>query len=127
MTDTIARRRAQLDELDREIQRAVPHIGEPEPDLAEISADAVEKQHALAAQAIESMGTEVLQRVVWLQGALDDCHNSLQLLARAADTIRDQGKSARAQIEEINALNANIRKMCDDFNMLTATKRAHGA
>jgi methyl-accepting chemotaxis protein len=109
---------AQLDQLERELRHSAPAVRETAiEDLGRMSADAVLAQYESAAREFEVMGEEVKDRIEKLRASLEEADASMKLLTEAAKAIRDKGKLAHAQIEEmsnvakvIQGLHADVMK-----------------
>jgi uncharacterized protein YfcZ (UPF0381/DUF406 family) len=84
-------------------------------DLGRMSAQAVLAQYEAAAKSVESMGDEVKVRVAKLEAALQECDADMQLLAEAANAIREKGKLVYIQIDEASDVSKDIRAACAEF------------
>ena len=85
------------------------------PDLGKLTSEAVLAQYEHAAKSVEAMGHAVKASIAKLQEAMNDHLADLQLIAKAADHIREKGKTEQAQIEAAIALTKDIRDICAGF------------
>jgi ribonuclease HII len=115
MTDPLRRKSpVDLRVLEGEVQQALVAYRDAGPAevvqaAGRLSAESIRHEYDLAAKAIESMGNEVRERVDKLEAALTDCDHDMKLIAEAAASIRDKGKSVYVQIEEASVLSKEIR------------------
>lgn len=84
-------------------------------DLGAMTAEAVLKQHEAAAQAVVDMGKQVTERIATLEAALRECHQDMELIAKAANTIREKGEKVAQQVAEAGQLSVDIRAVCSEF------------
>jgi uncharacterized coiled-coil DUF342 family protein len=92
-----------LDELDQGVAQV--NALSPETDnLGKMSAEAVRAQYEVAAKAFEIMGDEVKDRIDKLHASLELADASMKQLAEAAAAIREEGRLAHTQIEEMSGV-----------------------
>ncbi len=95
---------------------APPQREGPGPDdLGVMSGEAVLQSYEAAAESLTLMGDEVKQRVHNLMASLREAYDSMRLLDEAAKSIRDKGKLAQMQVEEMSALAKDIRDTVTEF------------
>jgi transposase-like protein len=97
----------------QQIGQAVEHVNEK--DIGRLSAEAVLTQYEATAKAVETMGTEVKDRIAKLEAAMREADEALKLVAEAAHSIRERGKLVQVQIEEATQLSKEIRDTCAEF------------
>ena len=104
-----------LSVLEEEVNQVLKReVARPE-DLGRLSAEAVMKQFEHAAKAWLEMGTEVKERIQKLEQHLSEANKDLKILAECADTIREKGQLARAQMEEATAFSTELRNLANEF------------
>lgn len=106
------------DEVNEVLKRPIPHM----EDLGRLSSEAVLKQFEHAAKSWLDMGTEVKDRITKLEDQLAQADRDLKLIAECAETIRDKGKLAAAQIDEASALSGTIAKLANDLKTTMGSK-----
>jgi predicted nucleic acid-binding Zn-ribbon protein len=106
------------DEVNEVLKRPIPHM----EDLGRLSSEAVLQQFEHAAKSWLDMGTEVKDRIAKLEDQLAQADRDLKLIAECAETIRDKGKLAAAQIDEASALSGTIAKLANDLKTTMGSK-----
>jgi chromosome segregation ATPase len=113
----LSRTPVDLHALERDISSPLPAVTlkqtqvQADPDIGKLSADAVLEQYNMAAKAVEAMGEEVQKRIRALEDAMKDCDEDMRLLREAADSIREKGQLAHAEIERTSAVSKDIREI----------------
>jgi uncharacterized coiled-coil DUF342 family protein len=107
-----------LHALEKDISSPLPTVQikpaqqmQTEPDIGKLSADAVLEQYNMAAQSVEAMGEEVQKRIRALEAAMKECDDDMKLLKEAADSIKEKGRHAHAEIERTSAVSKDIREI----------------
>ena len=123
MADPAKLRVAGLDALEQEllsdalkrqqIGQAVEHVGEK--DVGRLSGEAVMSLYETAAQSIETLGTEMKERIKNLEAALVESEDAMKAVVELAATIRENGKLHEVKIEEATLLSKEIRDACAEF------------
>ena len=76
-----------------------------------MSAEAVRTQYDEAAKAFEVMGEEIKDRIAKLHTSLEEADASMKLLTEAAAAIREKGRLAHMQVEEMSSVAKMIREL----------------
>jgi hypothetical protein len=87
----------------------------PAESLGRLSAEAVQKQYEVAAQEVTKMGIVIKERIQALEQCLQECDNDLKVIGEMSQAIVDKGTHVAAEIEQTNAVAADIRAACADF------------
>jgi len=109
------RREADITQLDALDRRVADARAANASDLRKLTGDAVLAQYEAAAQAVESMGNDIKQRIAKLTSALEECNDELKSLGETAQAIRERGKHTQAMIDETSAMLDGMRSVCADF------------
>ena len=103
----------ELDLLEQEVKNLRPPADGSA--LGRLSAEAVQASYISAAKAVEALKGPIIDRATKLEEALRNCDSAMKDLEEWAKTINDTGHLVAAQIDEANALSAEIRKMAADY------------
>jgi hypothetical protein len=103
----------ELDLLADEIS-ARQSTAKPE-DLARLSAESVQATYTAMAKNIESLKTPVIDRTKKMEAALAGLNAAFKMIDEFTAKIVDTGHHHAAQIDEANALAAEVQKMIADY------------
>ncbi len=81
-------------------------------DIGKLTAEAVVKEYELAAKEVESMGTELAERLKKLEETKADTLMAIDAVKDTAARYRDEGKRIFLQIEDCALLTAEVRTTC---------------
>jgi hypothetical protein len=81
-------------------------------EIGKLSAEAVVREYEAAAQEIESMGAELVERVKQCEAMTRDALAVTEELKDTAKRYREEAKRVFIQIEECSQISAEVRKTC---------------
>ena len=97
------------------LQQEVANLQSPTNALGRLSAEAVQASYTAAAKAVEALQEPLRDRTAKLEAALRGCDDAMKALEEWTKKINDTGHLVAAQIDEANALSAEIRKMAGEY------------
>jgi hypothetical protein len=106
---------ADNERIEGDVAIRAPGYGFKDEDIGRLSAEAVQKQYEVAAKAVTEMGEVIKERIKRLEQALQECDNDMKVIAEMAAAIVDKGTHVAAEIEHTNAVAADIRTACAEF------------
>ena len=81
-------------------------------EIGKLSAEAVVREYEAAAQEIESMGAELVERAKQCEAMTRDALAVTEELKDTAKRYREEAKRVFIQIEECSQISAEVRKTC---------------
>lgn len=84
-------------------------------EIGKLSAEAVVREYEVTAKEIESIGTELLERVKQCEAMTRDAVSVIDELKAVAAHYREEAKRVFEQIENCSLVVAEVRKTCTDL------------
>jgi len=90
-------------------------------EIGKLSAEGVVREYEATAKEIESMGTELLERVKQCEAMTRDALAVTQEMKETAMRYREEAKRIFVQIEDCSQMTAEVRKTCTELKERIAT------
>jgi hypothetical protein len=84
-------------------------------EIGMLSAEAVVREYEAAAKDIESMGTELIERVKQCEAMTRDAFAVIEELKETAGRYREEAKRVFLQIENCSLVTAEVRRTCTEL------------